>query len=389
MWKNIGLFLVFSLLFHQSLLASSKEDLKKYEQAIYKGLKYLSKAQNKNGSFGTFPNAKEQGDVGITAVVLMAFGKAPHSFRKEFKDTIQGAVQYLLKYQQKDGGIYNPGRGLTNYHTATSLIALCYLDREKYKDAIKKAKEFLVKTQFSESYQNVKPDNLHYGGWDYKPKKGGLNADMSNVQFALEALHEAGLDPKSPVWQRAVKFLSRCQNRSESNDMKGFHILNDGGFMYYPGNSKAKPIKMKDGKMAYPSYASMTYAGLKSFIYAQVDKKDPRVQAAFNWIRKHYTLEENYGLGSRKNPKGGQQGLYYYYNTFAKALDAWGEKYIVTADGKKHFWAKELADKLVSLQKPEGYWVNENKRWWEGYPVLTTAYAVRALSVCLENMKKK
>ena len=41
----------------------------------------------------------------------------------------------------------------------------------------------------------------------------------------------------------------------------------------------------------------MTYAGLKSFLYAGVGKDDPRVKAAIGWVRRHYTLSENPGQG--------------------------------------------------------------------------------------------
>ena len=37
----------------------------------------------------------------------------------------------------------------------------------------------------------------------------------------------------------------------------------------------------------------MTYAGLKSFLYAGIGRTIRRVKAALEWIRKHYTLEEN------------------------------------------------------------------------------------------------
>ena len=42
----------------------------------------------------------------------------------------------------------------------------------------------------------------------------------------------------------------------------------------------------------------MTYAGLKSFLYAGVGKDDPRVKAAIEWVRKHYTLDENPNMGA-------------------------------------------------------------------------------------------
>ena len=44
----------------------------------------------------------------------------------------------------------------------------------------------------------------------------------------------------------------------------------------------------------------MTYAGLKSMIYAGVKHDDPRVKAAYEWIQKHYTLDENPGMGAQR-----------------------------------------------------------------------------------------
>ena len=65
------------------------------------------------------------------------------------------------------------------------------------------------------------------------------------------------------------------------------------------------------------SYRSMTYAGLKSMIYAGVNPDDPRVKAAVEWIGKHYDLQSNPGMGN--------DGLFYYYHTFAKTMSAMTE----------------------------------------------------------------
>jgi squalene-hopene/tetraprenyl-beta-curcumene cyclase len=125
----------------------------------------------------------------------------------------------------------------------------------------------------------------------------------------------------------------------------------------------------------------MTYAGLLSFIYVKVDKSDPRVQAAVDWIKQHFTVEENYGMG--------KEGLFYNYHTMAKALDTYGEPTIVDAKGISHDWYKELAEKLIAeqirleptnaKQKPQGYWKNETERWMERDTVLATSYALLAL----------
>ncbi|RME03326.1 MAG: hypothetical protein D6805_06935 [Planctomycetota bacterium] len=364
-------------------VVSSQKSGTSYRQALERGVAWLMAQQKENGGWPVFKDGPT--NVGYTALAVMAVASSPSEIRQKYASSLAKGAEFLLKYQQKDGRFDQQGHERTNYYTSLSLLALVRLDKEKYKAAIEKAKNFLINTQFYEGFHNVSPDSPHYGGWDYRPKKGGLNADLSNTQFTLQALKEAGVPKDSPVWKRAMKFLSRCQNRTESNDAKGFVVLNDGGFMYFPGKSQAGVKKTPKGD-AHPSYASMTYAGLKSFIYCNATKDDPRVQAAYNWLRKHYTLEENYGMGTRQKPQDGKRGLFYYYQTMAKALRVWGERYIITPDGTKHDWAKELADKLVSLQKPEGYWVNANTHWQEGSPYLVTSYSLLALNDCLKAM---
>jgi squalene-hopene/tetraprenyl-beta-curcumene cyclase len=116
----------------------------------------------------------------------------------------------------------------------------------------------------------------------------------------------------------------------------------------------------------------MTYAGLKSMIFAGVGPDDPRVKAAFDWAQKHYSLAENPGMG--------EAGLYYYYHTFAKALDALGADQIKDATGAEHDWRSELLGELAKRQRPDGAWVNSTTRWMEGDPNLVTGYALLTLS---------
>ena len=117
----------------------------------------------------------------------------------------------------------------------------------------------------------------------------------------------------------------------------------------------------------------MSYAGLLSYIYADLKKDDPRVLAVYDWLKENYTLEENPGMG--------QQGLYYYYHTMAKALSACDVNVLRLTHEKTIDWRKELSLKLINLQKNDGYWVNETGRWWEADPVLVTAYAMISLDI--------
>src|SRR5204862_4573096 len=107
---------------------------------------------------------------------------------------------------------------------------------------------------------------------------------------------------------------------------------NDGGFIYSPGeddqgDSKAGDYTAPDGKRMLRSYGSMTYAGLKSFIYAGLSKDDSRVKAAWDWITKNWTLDENPGM-RESGPQNAQSGLYYYFHTMGRTLNAYNQPVI-------------------------------------------------------------
>jgi squalene-hopene/tetraprenyl-beta-curcumene cyclase len=376
------------------LCAHADEDTKRLqnrvEASMAKGFAWLAAQQHPNGSFGKIPNQPEPGEAGITGLALRAMARAPAALRAKNEPAMAKAADYLAKLQQPDGSIANPGTGLTMYRTAIAITALKAYDGTKYAAAIEKARNYLEASQFSEEHGLEGGDpkaSPYYGGWGYDKTGTKPEADLSNAEFALEALREAGLPADSPVFRRAQVFLQRCQNRSESNDIgatgikTGVKIGDDGGFMYDPAldQTKSEPERLPDGTLRIPSYGSMTYAGLLSFLNAGVTRDDPRVRAAYAWIQRNYTLEENPGL-SRK-PENRKQGLYYYFHTFAKALNAWGEPELKSADGVSHLWARDLAERLVALQKPEGFWVNDVPRWWETEPVLVTSYSLMALDL--------
>jgi len=327
--------------------------------AINKGLQWLKTRQDRRGAF--------HHPIGKTGLAVTAFLRHPERKYKESDDFLQKAIKYIVSHQNPDGSIYNEDDqpALPNYNTSISLMALSATKSPKYADVIKKAQKYIEGIQLDES-EGATPNNKFYGGIGYGSDP--TTRDLSNLSFALQGLKESGLPEDSDVWDKAIKFLERCQNNSETNDLSSTAFIgNDGGFVYYPGNSKAG----SDAEGTPRSYASMTYSGLLSFIHANVDKDDRRLQAAVKWIQNHYTVDENYAMGL--------QGLYYNYHTMAKALSVYGEPTITDAKGIQHNWYEELAKKLLSLQNPKGYWVNEEDRWMEGDPVVVTSYAILAL----------
>ena len=75
----------------------------------------------------------------------------------------------------------------------------------------------------------------------------------------------------------------------------------------------------------------------------------------------------------------GAEGKYYYYQAMAKALNAAGIDKLKLEDGTEADWRKDLAAKLLTEQRENGSWANQNGRWMESNPILVTAYTVMAL----------
>lgn len=373
-------YVVFSMLLLLSLNLYGQEKVnlsleKEARLSIRNALRWLEKNQQEDGSWSNYP--------AITGLVISAYLKSPLEMNEMNSPAISKGIQYILKCQQEDGGIYL--EDMKTYNTSICLMALVATNNRAYEKQIRLAREFLATLQMRED-KGYASSNIYYGGMGYEEKG---KSDLSNMVWALQAYLESenyqkeveafdealgdgeeknyaakSLDDKV-FWENAIVFIQRCQNYSKTNDMEWSG--DDGGFVYSPSESKAGD---------FSSYGSMTYAGMKSFIYAGVDKEDPRVQAAYQWIKNNYTLETN--------PKMGEQGLYYYYHTLSKALDTYGENRLVSADGVDHNWREELIKKLISIQNGEGYWQNQNNRWWENNKDLVTAYTVLAMIYALE-----
>jgi len=361
------------------------------EKALENGLKFLFSGQKEDGSIVTNEPGAEQAVLGATSLAVNGAARAPENIRKKYEKQIAKGCEFILTKMMSDGS-FQGTEGLPTYTTAIALMALHNSDAVKYAEKIKKAQDYLVSAQY---FSDVNPEDVNYGGWTYgKTEMGqGKPANLSTTHFALMALKESNCKDEE-AFKRAVIYLQRSQNNSETNDAKGWKVLSDGGFIYGPGMTRAdsnkKGLSDAEGNVYYPSYASMTYAGFKSLLYANLPKDDPRVTAALSWIKNNYNLDKNTGMGYRAEEKGKmeKQGIYYYYNAFARAMDAWGEKEIEDGSGAKHDWASELCAKIMEKQAEDGSWVNLQDRWHEGLKSIVTGYCIDALNTCVPWLEK-
>jgi squalene-hopene/tetraprenyl-beta-curcumene cyclase len=345
--------------------SSPKSDSPDLESMRLRGTEFLRGMQREDGSWTTSES------VGITAIVTSALLRNGVSVDDP---VAQRAIDFIVSQQTEKGGIHAPVSRHENYETCVALIALIEAnDDGRFDDQIRAAESFLRGLQWDEG-EGIESEDAFYGGGGYGSHQ---RPDLSNTQYLIDALQKAGVKGDDPAMQKILVFVSRAQNlESEFNTMPFAGKVNDGGFMYTPAKGgESKAGLTENGGLQ--SYGSMTYAGLKSLIYAGLDQKDIRVEAATEWIRRHYTLRENPGMG--------QQGLYYYFHTFAKTMSALNETPFVAADGVRHDWKAELIERLGSLQRENGSWVNPADRWYEGDPNLVTAYSLLAISHCFDD----
>jgi squalene-hopene/tetraprenyl-beta-curcumene cyclase len=353
------------------IILADKSFKNEVQRAIDRGLDWLKADQNPNGWWSSPDHPA------LTALPIMAF-KGDPSKRLQNAEFLKKGYAHVLKNAKPNGGIYTTN--LPTYNTSLAMLALVAASDPSYDLVLRKARTFLVglQTDFGEKGQS---DDVFDGGIGYGTKYE--HSDMGNTLQALEALYhtrhlvdDSSVGGKDLNWAAAIRFLQNCQNLSSHNNQQWVSDdpKNKGGFIYYPGHSMAGgETNATTGRVALRSYGSISYGGLLSYIYADLKRDDPRVTAVQDWLRRNYTLEENPGMGP--------QGLYYYFHTQAKALTALGVNDFELADGRKVNWRRELASRLMDLQKRDGSWANDNSRWWEKDPVLVTSYAVLTLEM--------
>lgn len=346
-----------------------------------RGLAWLF-AQQRDGVFGEGKN-----QVALSAIGLTALQTKPAPRRSTDEQTaIATGLRWLIAQQNEDGSF---GDSLPNYTTCAAIGALRTFDDPAARAAVQRARSTVLAFQNCEQNGYAQSDR-DYGSIGYG---GSSRGDLSNTQFALQALADSGLGKGHEALQRAVLFLQRSQNRRASNDYSGaapdpenggvlHHAVpgDDGGACYYPGNSTAGYVVRPDGKVEPRSYGSMTYALLKAYTLAGLPREDARVQAAIGWLQANWRLDVNPGVDPALGANAPFQGLFYYYLLMAQALGTAGIDTLQVGE-RRVDWRAELKAHLASLQHDDGSWVNgQNGRWMESSPLLCTCYALLAMA---------
>ena len=374
--RLLSLLIFLSIGLVEGLLSAdnNRDDLR---ESIRRGSQFLYNNQDATGWWSD-PDLPA-----LTGLALVALKMAKvKDLDRKYESERMRAYDYLTSLVKLDGTIH-AGR-LINYNTACSLMAFSVSENDRYQSIIRRARASIANSQIDLG-EKGKLDNPHDGGVGYNSKYD--HSDMNNTLMAVEAMRMSEMalmgsekSANRPLvdldWKALEHFLASCQNLPErsNNPNLSKNVQDRGGFIYHPGESKAgEVVDEKSKRVALRSYGSISYAGMMSFAYARVGKDDDRVSAVIDWLGSNYTLDENPGMG--------QEGLYYYYHLMAKALSAQKVQFLKLEDGNMVQWRRDLAKRLISLQKEDGSWQNPTKRWMEGNPVLATSYVLVALAI--------
>ncbi len=307
------------------------EIIPQQEAAIEKGVAWLAKNQNKDGSW-----ANSSGEnytcamTGFAGLALLASGNTPG--RGPYGRNLVKAIQYFLKHQDGTGHItsQNEGRSMYGHGLAMTFLSQCYGMKPggEYGPKIKRCLEKAIKlTARSQSYQ---------GGWNYSPNSSGDEGSVTIKQIqGLRGCQNVGISVPFKVLERALDYVKKSQQP-------------DGGVAYRAGMTGSRP--------------ALTAAGAELFLMAgRYEAKE--TSKAIDYVKRHITSD------STRNQHDS-------YTTFyaAQALHQVGGKH----------WAKYFEGRrkrYLREQNRDGSWRYSG---WGASPVFDTSVAVITLALPYE-----
>ena len=310
-------------------------------ESIKRGVNFLKNSQQD----GRWPRYRQYTG-GTTALATLALLNAGVP---ETDPALQKSIRVLLSLPSQ-----------TTYVVSLRVMALAMADPQgkKYKTDITRDVQWLLARQV--------PNGPYQGGWGYNDLNQSLgNADSSNTQFALLALHEGsmlGIDIPKRHWEEAIQYW-----KNHSNDQQG-------GFTYTLRNQTVT--------------GSMTCAGISSLIIANENLADTSqylsgdqiiccrsseeselVNNAIDWLARNFSVRGNpIGRG-----RGNSKTQFYYLYGMERAGRLSGRRFF-----GPHDWYRAGVVQLIRQQAMNGSWRGNGSG--EEDPNIATSLALLFLS---------
>lgn len=284
-------------------LASLNEPTPQLQSCMDRGLAWLARQQEKDGSFGS--QSQYGRHVGITALACLAFvGEGSVPGRGRYAKNVEKGLDFILNSASEQSGLvaaetsYGPMYG---HGFATLFLGEMYgmSPRPDLREKLEKAVALIVRTQNDQ------------GGWRYHPVRADADLSVTICQvMALRSARNAGIDvPKSTI-DRAIKYVHDSQNP-------------DGGFRYMLDSAGSMFARSAAG------VAALYYSGIH---------EDESIKRGLAYLMKFM-------------PGRTQEQTHYFYGHYYAAQ----AMYMAGGDHWRKWWPA-VREELISKQTSEGYW---------------------------------
>jgi len=296
--------------------------------AVRRGLEFLSKEQNPDGSWHadvgfklrngyevTTPVSEQRtsggGHVGVSALACMSFmagGNLPG--RGRYGEQIERGLEYVLRCVKEDGYITDNGTRMYSHAFATLFLAEIYgmTHRKDVRQKLQMAIDLIVKSQ------------NELGSWRYLPFAPDSDMSITVCQImALRAARNIGIRvPRSTV-DRAVEYVRKSAYTS------GRH---SGGFMYQ---------RRFDRRTSF----ALTAAGITTLHNAGV-YSDELIEDGLEYLMQEFDNVSRFP----------DHYFYFYGHYYAvQAMYTAGQRYW------EWYWPR-IQSELIRSQRPDGSWRN-------------------------------
>jgi len=325
------------------------------EKAVDKGLDWLVKQQQKDGSWsgngGQFPPV-------MTALAGMAMLMEGSTLREgRFCERLRRAVDWLIDHTRPNGLIGNPNnqleaqRYMYGQGYGMLFLASVYGDEED-SDRRKKLEDLLTRSvEFSGRAQNSK------GGYGYVSAADGNDFAEGSVTItqlqAFRACRNAGIAVPKSIIDKATKYLS-----DPSPDGCTFP---DGQVGYHPGRRAITP--------------GLTTAGI-ACLFSAGDYSNPIIKKWFSYVQKNVAPLQSGGVGRA----GHDEYTHYYYAQVLYILgdEGFGKLFPDSNATDRPTWSKykkPTFEAIIGGQATDGSWAAQGQWASYGGPVyVTTVY---------------
>lgn len=324
-------------IYSDELLNFDEDSKIKIEDIVEKGLQYLKKTQNKNGSWSEKIGTKimeevvgkKAENVGITCIAGLSFLAGGYIAKKgKYSTILRKAINYVLSVQRaSDGYITKNGTRMYEHAFCLLFLAESYGNTHRDKD---------IKESISRAIKVLVFAQNPNGGWRYQPQP--LDADISvtvTVLQALRAARNAGFYVPSKTIKKAQIYVKKSMN---PNGSFKYQLLDD---RYTRDDSFALAACGAVSMMSLGNYNRQLIRRILDYIWNNLP--DVKIKG-YNF---HYFYGHYYAV----------QAFFLYGGNY------WND-----------YWEK-VAPEIIEGQNKDGYWIDEVG------PVYATAMATIWLQI--------